>query len=163
MIIVSNIILSSIDHHLFDAKQWWFSQTSSCHCLTIIYLMLFNDVSPQHILSKYNNHIWVTVVNEDRQAGKTKVGVQIVARIWQEKAAAQPSLIRDASAGTNSNNNNHFMTTPRHFFSLAFSGYRTSSTINNIYSKPLTTQIVQIRESLGAKKQFRKIFYKPFK
>ena len=35
----------------------------------------------------------VTVVNEDRQAGKTKVGVQIVARIWQEKAATHSSCL----------------------------------------------------------------------
>ena len=69
----------------------------------------------------------LTVVNEDRQARKTKVGVQIVARIWQEKVAVQPSFLSDASAGTNSNNNNdHFMKTPRHFF-LGFSGYRTPS------------------------------------
>ena len=68
--------------------------------------MLYNDVSPQHISSIYNNHIWVTLFNEDRQAGKTKVGVQIVARIWQEKEAAHPSFLSDASAGTYSNNNN---------------------------------------------------------
>ena len=61
------------------------------------------------------------IINEDRQAGKTKVGVQIVARIWQEKAAVQPPILSDASAGTNSNNNNdHFMRTPRHFFLLRF-------------------------------------------
>ena len=52
---------------------------------------------------------------------KTKVGVQIVAKIWQEKAAAQPSFLSDASPGTNSNNNNnHFMRTPRHFFLSRF-------------------------------------------
>ena len=63
----------------------------------------------------------VTVINEDRQAGKTMVGVQIVARIWQEKAAAQPSFLGDASAGINSNNNNdHFMRTPGHFFLARF-------------------------------------------
>ena len=55
-----------------------FSLTSSCHCLHIIYLMLCNDVSPQHILSIYNNH---TVVNADMQTEKIKVGVQI---LWQE-------------------------------------------------------------------------------
>ena len=70
----------------------------------------------------------VTVVNEARQAGKTKVGVQIVARIWQENAAAHPFFLSYASAGTNSNNNDdHFMRKTRHFFSPAFSGYRTSS------------------------------------
>ena len=65
-------------------------------CLPIIYLMLCNDVSPQHILSIYNNHIWVTVVNADRQAEKIKVGVQIVARIWLGRAAAYPSFLSDA-------------------------------------------------------------------
>ena len=35
--------------------------------------MLFNDVSPQHILTIIFE---VTVVNEDRQAEKIKVGVQ---------------------------------------------------------------------------------------
>ena len=60
--------------------------------------MLCNDVSPQHILSIYNNHIWgrLTVVNADRQAEKIKVGVQIVARIWLGKAAAHPSFLNDA-------------------------------------------------------------------
>ena len=79
---------------------------------------MYNDVSPHHILSIYSIIFGVTVVNEDKQAGKTKEGVQIVARIWQEKAAAQPPpFLSDASAGTNSNNNNnHFMRTPRHFF-----------------------------------------------
>ena len=48
----------------------------------------------------------LTVVTEDRQTGKIKVGVQIVARRWQGKAAAHPSFLSDASAGTNSNNNN---------------------------------------------------------
>ena len=66
--------------------------------------MLCNDVSPQHILSMYNNHIWVTVVNEDRQAGKTKVGVQIVVKRWLGKAAAHPSFLSDTQAGTNSEN-----------------------------------------------------------
>ncbi len=41
----------------------------------------------------------VTVVNEDRQAGKTKVGVQIVVKRWQEKAAAHPSFLRVNSHG----------------------------------------------------------------
>ena len=82
--------------------------------------MLYNDVS-QYILIICNNHIWVTVINEDRQTGKTKVGVQIVARIWQEKTTAQPSFLSDVSAGTNSNNNNdHFMRTPRQFFLSRF-------------------------------------------
>ena len=54
--------------------------------------MLFNDVSLQHILSKHNNHFGVTVVNEDRQAEKTKVGLQIVVKRWQEKVAAHPSF-----------------------------------------------------------------------
>ena len=49
---------------------------------------MYNDVSPHHILSIYSIIFGVTVVNEDKQAGKTKEGVQIVARIWQEKAAA---------------------------------------------------------------------------
>ena len=82
--------------------------------------MLYNDISPQHILSIITIIFGLTVVNEDRQAGK-KVGVQIVARIWQEKAATQPSFLSNASAGTNSNNNNdHFMRTPRHFFLSRF-------------------------------------------
>ena len=48
----------------------------------------------------------VTVVNEDRQAGKIKVGVEIVARRWQEMAAAHPSFLNEASACTYSSNNN---------------------------------------------------------
>ena len=56
-------------------------------------------------------------MNIDKQE-KTKVGVQIVARRWQGKAAAQPSFLSNASGGTNSNNEkNIFMRTPRHFFS----------------------------------------------
>ena len=48
----------------------------------------------------------LTVVNADRQTEKIKVGVQIVARRWLGKAAASPSFLCDASAGTNSYNNN---------------------------------------------------------
>ena len=63
----------------------------------------------------------VTVVNADRQAGKINVCVQIVARSWQGKAAAHPSFLKDASAGTNLNNNNdNFMRTGRHLLLLRF-------------------------------------------
>ena len=63
----------------------------------------------------------VTVVNEDRQAGKIKIGVQIVARRWQGKAAAHPSFLSNVSAGTNSNNNNdNYMRTRRHLFLSRF-------------------------------------------
>ena len=65
-------------------------------------------------------------MNIDKQE-KTKVGVQIVARRWQGKAAAQPSFLSNASGGTNSNNEKDiYMRTPRHFF-LALSGYWTPS------------------------------------
>ena len=50
-----------------------------------------------------------------------KVGVQIVARRWQGKAAAHPSFLSDASAGTDSNNNNdNYMRTRRQLFHLRF-------------------------------------------
>ena len=86
---IPNIILSLCLHYLFDFKQWCFSLTSSCHCLPIIYLMLCNDVSPQHILSIYNIIFGVTVGNADRKVRKIKVGAQIIARRWYEKPAAQ--------------------------------------------------------------------------
>ena len=63
----------------------------------------------------------LTVVNEDRQAGKIKEGVKIVARRWQGKAAPHSSLLSDASAGTNSNNNDdNYMRTGRHPFLSRF-------------------------------------------
>ena len=68
MMFLSNITLSIFDHHLYNGVQWRFSS------------IIFG----------------VTVVNEDRQAGKAKVGVQIVVKRWQEKAAAHPSFFNDA-------------------------------------------------------------------
>ena len=79
--------------------------------------MLYFNIFSAYIIIIFG----VTVVNEDRQAEKTKVGVQIVARRWQGKVAAQPSFLSDVSAGTNSNNNNdNYMRTPRHFFLSRF-------------------------------------------
>ena len=88
---LSNITLSIFDHHLYNVVQWRFSSTYFKHSyITIIF--------------------GVTVVNEDRTSGKTKVGVQIVVKRWQEKAAAHPSFLSDAQAGINSkNNNDNFM------------------------------------------------------
>ena len=65
---------------------------------------------------------------------KTKVGVQIVVKRWQEKAAAHPSFLSDAQAGTNSkNNNDNFMRKSRQYFLSRF--LDTGLPLFNIYSK----------------------------
>ena len=104
MIILSNITLSIFDHHLYNVVQWCLSLTSSCHCVNLCL----------HYLFDFKQWWLVNEVNEDRQAGIIKV----VCKLWQGKAAAQPSFFNDASSGTNSNNNNdNYMRTPRHFLS----------------------------------------------
>ena len=60
--------------------------------------------------------------------------MQIVVKRWQEKAAAHPSFLSDAQAGTNSkNNNDNFMRKSHQYFLSRF--LDTGLPLFNIYSK----------------------------
>ena len=71
------------------------------------------------------------------------VGVQIVVKRWQEKAAAHPSFLSDAQAGTDSkNNNDNFMRKSRQYFFSRF--LDTGFPLFNIYSRLTLTQQFKI-------------------
>ena len=58
MMFIPNIILSLCLHYLFNFKQWWFSLTSSCHCLTIIIWCCTMMFLPNIIMSLSDHHLY---------------------------------------------------------------------------------------------------------
>ena len=57
MMFLLKIIFPLPDHQLYNAVQWCFSLTSSCYCLTSIYIICTMMIHPNTILSLSHHHL----------------------------------------------------------------------------------------------------------